>query len=194
MLSCVKADQRRHSTLQAVFRTHTGDILCVLIVHLPAGITAVGIEPQGGHIAVKDSIPPFSLNEDTAFVCHNKETFSSYKQTVIAVYDDTLVHINEVSDLRLDLVDTVLIDVLACHIFVIDEGGADILRHAVHSFQTVQAVAERIETGHNILILFQCLDVPQNIEHLGIHQSSVAVIFDLYVNMGVTERTHQTFI
>ena len=47
MLSCVKADQRRRSTLQAVFRTDTGDILCVLIVHLPARITAVRIEPQG---------------------------------------------------------------------------------------------------------------------------------------------------
>ncbi len=96
--------------------------------------------------------------------------------------------------LRQDLVDPFLVDALACHIFVIDEGGADILRHAVHGFQTIQAVAERVETGHNILMLFQSLDVPQNIEHPGIQQSAVAVISDLHINMGVAERTHQTFI
>ena len=87
MLSCVKADQRRHSTLQAVFRTDTGDILCVLIIHLPAWITAVCIEPHGGHIAVKHGIPTFSLNEDTAPVSHDEKAFSSCKQTVIAVHD-----------------------------------------------------------------------------------------------------------
>ncbi|OPZ20599.1 MAG: hypothetical protein BWZ04_01707 [Firmicutes bacterium ADurb.BinA205] len=103
-------------------------------------------------------------------------------------------YIKEVSDLRLDLVYPVLIDALTCHIFVIDECCADILRHAVHGFQTVQAVAERVETGHNILMFFQSFDIPQNIEHLGIQQSAVAVIFDLYINMGVAERAHQTFI
>jgi len=54
VLSCVKTNECCHSTLQAVFRTYTGYILCVLIIYLPAGITAVWIEPQCSYIAVED--------------------------------------------------------------------------------------------------------------------------------------------
>ena len=105
-----------------------------------------------------------------------------------------LVRIHEVSDLRHDLVDPVLVDALTCHIFIIDEGSADILRHAVSGFQTVQAVAERIQTSHNILMFFQSLDVPKDVEHLCIKQSAVAVVFDLNIYMRIAERTHHTFI
>ena len=123
MLSCVKADERCNSTLQAVFRTDIRDILCVLIVHLPARITAVGSKSERCHIAVKQRAFLFAVNEDTASVRHDEKAFSSCKQTVIAVHEDTLVYIKEISDLRDDLVDPILVDTLACHIFVIDEGG-----------------------------------------------------------------------
>ena len=132
----------------------------------------VGVSPdvRGRDFYGENERPDFFghywLTGTPSLIRDNKKLLAAEKYAFIAVDNDMLAGLNQFSNLRHHLVDTLLMDSLCGNISVSDECCSDIVLYVVCAFQMIQAVAHRINIRNNIFIFIQTVKLPKKIKHL----------------------------